>query len=404
MKQPTPSDSIKVPLNLPELRIIAQEISSDNTLLVKVEGHSQLASCPQCSNLSSIDVKDDHQRLLQDLAALAYKVILLVRERRFFCPKCRKRFLERFSFVAPRARLTKRLQKAIIKQAASKSLNKVAHEYQVSYRQVRYLVFAKGQHLVDLAVTKNLPKRIGVDEFATRKGHHYATVLTDLNDAHICGIEKDRSCESLKNLLGDKPARLKRVREVALDMWKPYHKAVRECLPRARRVIDRFHVQGYLSKAVSDYRKRLARENKENAEELKNSRWLLLKNESKLTDEEKQRRTELFDKFSLLKRCVYLIERLKNWYQTEKNRRQAEWQFRYWLKKLEETQVKELTQLAKKLKTWKAEIVNYFYSYASNGITEGFNTKIKLIKRVGYGRLTFEHLRAGIFLECYHPT
>jgi len=40
------------------------------------------------------------------------------------------------------------------------------------------------------------------------------------------------------------------------------------------------------------------------------------------------------------------------------------------------------------VKRWRPYIVNYFVSRSTNGMSEGFNTKIKLIKRLAYGRLT----------------
>ena len=55
------------------------------------------------------------------------------------------------------------------------------------------------------------------------------------------------------------------------------------------------------------------------------------------------------------------------------------------------------------VKRWRPYIVNYFVSRSTNGMSEGFNTKIKLIKRLGYGRLTFVHLAARILLECAPP-
>jgi transposase len=101
---------------------------------------------------------------------------------------------------------------------------------------------------------------------------------------------------------------------------------------------------------------------------------------------------------------VHLADRLHRWYSVEKDRQHADWQLSYWLRLLVASEIPELVELAQMLKRWRKEIVNDFVSYATNGVTEGFNTKIKLLKRTGYGRLTFEHLKARIFLECSgHP-
>ncbi len=46
-------------------------------------------------------------------------------------------------------------------------------------------------------------------------------------------------------------------------------------------------------------------------------------------------------------------------------------------------------------------ICNYFERHTTNGITEGMNTKIKLIKRMSYGFTNFQHLRLKLF-ACFN--
>jgi transposase len=45
-------------------------------------------------------------------------------------------------------------------------------------------------------------------------------------------------------------------------------------------------------------------------------------------------------------------------------------------------------------------VCNYFAHHMSSGITEGINTKIKLIKRRSYGLSKFEYLRL-MLLTCF---
>jgi len=46
-------------------------------------------------------------------------------------------------------------------------------------------------------------------------------------------------------------------------------------------------------------------------------------------------------------------------------------------------------------------ICNYFENHTTNGLIEGMNTKIKLIKRMSYGFTNFEHLRLKLF-ACFN--
>lgn len=372
--------------------------------MVKVQAVCSQARCPHCQTLADKLLKDDRWRIIQDLNALQMKVLLHLRQRRFFCRVCECRFIERFSFVAEKSRLTKRMQAHLLQQLRSRSIWQTALANQVSYRQTAYLCFAKGSSLATLADSQKLPKRLGIDEFAIRRGHAYATALTNLEKAEICGIGEQRTTETVKTLFGTNKTRLKRVREVALDMWKPFHAAVKKCLPQAKRVIDRFHVERYFTKAVDKGRKRWQKSDKELGKKLKSQRKLFITKSENLTLEEKHLRTEILREIPELKRAVRILEALPNWYQNPKEQANAEHKLRILIRILRLSNIKEMVELAKTLESWTSEIANYFLSYASNGRSEGFNTKIKLIKRVGYGRLTFTHLKARIFLECFHPT
>ena len=55
------------------------------------------------------------------------------------------------------------------------------------------------------------------------------------------------------------------------------------------------------------------------------------------------------------------------------------------IKKLSESDIKESMKLGKTYQNRYEEIVNSFESKLDNGFVEGYNNKIKVIKRVSYG-------------------
>ena len=55
--------------------------------------------------------------------------------------------------------------------------------------------------------------------------------------------------------------------------------------------------------------------------------------------------------------------------------------------------------LSKTYRNWYLEIVNSFESKIDNGFVEGYNNKIKVIKRVSYGIKSFEILKKLIQLK-----
>jgi transposase len=63
-----------------------------------------------------------------------------------------------------------------------------------------------------------------------------------------------------------------------------------------------------------------------------------------------------------------------------------------------QAQCKALDELAATIRRWRPWIRNFVRDRATNDVTEGINTTIKLLKRMAYDLPTFAHLRARILL------
>lgn len=161
---------IRLPLNLPEFRVLEQQVQAKPGLItVWIESRRPGARCPRCNRMSRRDLGDDHWRTAQDLSAMAHQVVLKVRQRRLWCRHCQRRFYEPFDSVDVQQRQTKRLQAHLVSLARGSSLPAAAQQSPVSYRILHYLYF---KWVRTLPAARPLPRRIGIDEFALRKGHH----------------------------------------------------------------------------------------------------------------------------------------------------------------------------------------------------------------------------------------
>jgi transposase len=91
----------------------------------------------------------------------------------------------------------------------------------------------------------------------------------------------------------DKPI-AKGIQAVAMDMWKPFEQAVREALPHAAMVFDRFHVMSQYSKAIDQVcRCEFKKASTAERNVLAGSRYRLLKNAERLSDRHAARLDEL---------------------------------------------------------------------------------------------------------------
>ena len=73
--------------------------------------------------------------------------------------------------------------------------------------------------------------------------------------------------------------------------------------------------------------------------------------------------------------------------------------FHDWIKIAETSGLSEFEKCATTFRTWHKEILNAFKYGYTNGVTEGFNNKIKVLKRIAYGVRDFERFRNRV-LHC----
>lgn len=70
------------------------------------------------------------------------------------------------------------------------------------------------------------------------------------------------------------------------------------------------------------------------------------------------------------------------------------------LSELKQSSFKALASLGKTLTSWKDEVARMWRFSKSNGITEGFHRKMKLIQRRAYGFRNFENYRVRVKVLC----
>ena len=138
---------------------------------------------------------------------------------------------------------------------------------------------------------------VAVDDTATRKGHRYASLVVEIDPqqeqpARLLFMTPERTAASVGQFVSAMPAhgaKSEQVRLAAIDMSAAYQKGVREHLPNAQIVFDRFHVMQLASKALDEVRKQLQHE----GAEMKGALWALRGNERRLSQAQFQLRRDL---------------------------------------------------------------------------------------------------------------
>ena len=101
--------------------------------------------------------------------------------------------------------------------------------------------------------------RIGIDEFAFKKGHKdFIVTLINLDTGEIIEILKQRDKSFLRAYFQSLGVDfLNQVKEFCSDMWGPFQDLAKELFPNALIHVDRFHWTMHLNKALDSYRKYL---------------------------------------------------------------------------------------------------------------------------------------------------
>jgi transposase len=233
-------------------------------------------------------------------------------------------------------------------------------------------------------------------------------VLVDHTNGRVLDVLEGRDKDLIVNYLrANKGGLLASLEEVTTDMWDGYVNAVKEVFGATFRVtIDRFHVVKNFQEQLTQARREIQRGmGKEEAKELKGTRWLWQKNPENLTAEEQQRLAGLKERFPRLKELVEQRESLRAIFEDKSIQDAASGasRLRAWMEQAKALGLKALDAFCKTLSNWLELIANYFVSRSSNGRTEGFNHGLRAILWRAFGMLNFRHFRLRVLDRFGRP-
>ena len=239
---------------------------------------------------------------------------------------------------------------------------------------------------------------IGIDEISRKKGHVYHTQAYDLTETKLLWSGEDRSSETLGNFfdfIGKDHC--ENIEAVCCDMWAPYVDVIKERLPNALLVFDKFHIVRHLLNAVDQVRKEEAKKLKsENVELLNNTRYIWLKNPWNLTENQKVKLSDL-EKLNLKINRAYLLKEAfrKFWDYTY-----PAWAKKYldqWFWWATHSRLKPMRDFAWMVRRHQDDILNYFKVRIDNGAVEALNNKAKVISHRAYGYRTAETFKLAMY-------
>ena len=240
---------------------------------------------------------------------------------------------------------------------------------------------------------------IGIDE-TSKKGHKYVTVVVDLNQRKVIYVTNgkdsttvDRFVEDFKAHKGDADV----IKIVTCDMSLGFKKGINEHFVNSSTVIDKFHVIKHANEAVDEVRRWELRQGPWYKYLLSKTKYVWLKNDDNLTDNQKEKKKSLLHKPA---RAYAMRVTLQDIYELSTSRTEAEERLKKLCGWIARSRIDSVKKFGGLLKNHWNEILNYFDYRYTNAILEGMNSIIQNIKRRARGFRNDDYFKTMIYLGC----
>lgn len=386
-----------------------------NSYIINGKWHKKIKTCVRCKCHNI--VQNGTYLAKTKLPDMQYRpTFLYARCSRFICKDCNKTMSSHCDLKESDCHISKDIKRRILVELTKNVSRKhIAEQFGVSDMTVLRIM----RELNSNYKRKNLnylPEILCIDEFKSTKSCNgkMSFICVDGEKNIIFDILEDRRVDKLTSHF-QKYTRQARnnVKYLVMDMNSNYGKLIKTVFPNAVIITDRFHIIQHINRNLNILRVKIMNTfNRNDSAQAKQYRrlkkyWKLLLKDSFELDctnykyhrmfkdilTEAEVVDELLSYSDTLKEAYDFIQLLKYGYSD----RNSDFFFST-LSDMPKSLPEEFRNKFKVFNRYKESIINAFNSQLSNGITEGLNNKIKVIKRVAFGYKSFYTFRLRILL------
>jgi transposase len=398
---------IKKLLNIPNYSITKVELKGQEITVWLEPYKRNKAKCGKCGQHHGKGCHSLDWVKVKDLAISGMAVYLWVLKRKHVCYGDGRIYTEEIGWLKPWGRVTKRYALHVSRLTAI-TTNTEAGWFLGMDDQAVYRI---DKEILEEQAEKKLnpppaAKNMSVDEVSHRKYYHYLTNVIDVDIRKVIWNAKGRTKEVMDRYykaIGKEHC--EKIESIAMDGARTYISSAEEYAVNALIVCDKFHIVAKVNKAVDDTRKyELKKARKQDNQELIDlinckQRFILLKTRSKLTDKQEDYLERLCSINKPIYEAMLLKESFSRLYScvTEE---EAKAYLTDWLSEAFKSGLEYFHEIAKSLLRKFNYILNWFKRKISSAISEGFNNKIKRLKRMGYGYRDVDYFLLKIHQHC----
>ncbi|QQS54238.1 MAG: ISL3 family transposase [Candidatus Competibacteraceae bacterium] len=406
--------TLAVPLDLPDVRVLANRMLEDGTVLIEVESTLRTTQCRCCGREIDRFHGFDRPIRLRHLPVFERVVFVEIRPKRYRCPYCEDgpTTTQRCVWYDPNRPHTTAFEQDVLKRLIHGTVADVSRLLALGVKAVEGLMDHRLAPAVGWTAFAAL-ETLGIDEVALLKGHGHYVAVVWARDAEghnpVLAVLPDRLRATVQAFLETFPDALKAtVRRVCMDRWEGTAGAVAAALPDAQIVVDRFHVAVHDREAVdalrqAECRRLNAGRSPERAVPTAELRPWLRREWRSLNLGQQGKVVEWFEQTPALASAYVLRTLLTAIFEHSPDRATAQSRLQRWVKQVAASGLSCFDRFLNTLHHWQDGILNYFEGGHNSGFVEGLNNKLKLLKRRCFGLDDPTELFRRLWLDIEGP-
>ncbi len=365
--------------------------------------HIQKIDKPRCSCCNrELPIYDTRKRFIQHASFLCRPVVLVLSLRRTNCPECGVK-TETQSVAKGIKRHSISLERMILQ--FSEKLDNYSISRLTGFSQSSiYRIDKAGLESLERVLRWNVPNptHISIDEVAHKRCHHYATVLTNQEDAKVIDIALGKSKQSAVSLFREWDDKLIKVDTVCMDFSQSYIGAACEHFSEHHIVFDRFHFSRIVNRHLEQIRRDIQRQltDEERLHCKKHSRWLTLRRLQNSNSKQLNALEQMKLDNQPLYEAYLLKEMLLSIFDEDINTDEAEQRLLDWCAIVDKEPFAPFIRLAKQIRNRLHIPLNWFKYHISNAKAEAVNNVIKSLLKRAYGYKDFGYFRLKVLQKC----
>ena len=369
--------------------------------------------CPICGmvNDNSIIKYGSKASDIKILPIAGNPAILRLHKQRFYCKSCDSTFSAKSHIVEKNCFISNSVKDKITVDLTKKISEKdIAEINNVSHSTVSRIV---DNAFYQLKPNKNyLPEHLLFDEFKSTNDADGAMsfIFCDAEKHEIVDIVENRQLRKLIQYFQSYSKKARRsVKTICIDFYTPYIKLIKTMFPNAKIIADRFHIVQLLTRSMSITRVKFMKKLDKNSLEYKRLKkyWKLIQKDYNDLDSvhfyHYTHFKELVSQKTVVDACISIdpiFAKTHKVYQlllSDIKRKDDELLFKHIKLYLNEVNEQMRTSM-KTILDKQNYVTNALTSNYSNGIIEGINNYIKVLKRIAFGYKSFYHFRNRILI------